>query len=97
MLVIYILLIIFIVGGNILTIIAIWKTEVLRTVANVYVALLAFSDIIAGNSGMNFIIYAVKNKDYRKAFKEILHLDCTLKRTAKVTSRKTNDIVIETF
>ncbi|KAK6177031.1 hypothetical protein SNE40_015220 [Patella caerulea] len=48
------------------------------------------------NSGMNFIIYAVKNKDYRKAFKEILHLDCTLKRTAKVTPQKTNDIATAT-
>ncbi|ESO99346.1 hypothetical protein LOTGIDRAFT_158431 [Lottia gigantea] len=46
--VVYTFLFIFICGGNLMTIIAIWKTDALRSVSNCYVALLAFSDFIAG-------------------------------------------------
>ncbi|KAK6169096.1 hypothetical protein SNE40_020214 [Patella caerulea] len=46
--VLYALMSVFICGGNILTIVAVWKTRVLRTIPNMFVVSLAVADLIVG-------------------------------------------------
>ncbi|KAK6169095.1 hypothetical protein SNE40_020213 [Patella caerulea] len=46
--ILYILLCLFICGGNILTIVAVWKNTVLRTTPNMYVVSLAVADLMVG-------------------------------------------------
>ncbi|KAK6174044.1 hypothetical protein SNE40_017390 [Patella caerulea] len=57
--ILYIILCVFICGGNMLTIVAVCKTEVLRTIPNMFVVSLAIADLMIGGLviPMQFLLY----------------------------------------
>ncbi|ESP01371.1 hypothetical protein LOTGIDRAFT_157548 [Lottia gigantea] len=88
--IINIILMVFICPGNILTIVAVWRTPILRTVPNMYVVSLAVADLLAGMvlpmQILNFIPALKTTLSVSKYFCLFRHVTFFVSVTASVIS-----------